>query len=271
VVRALLGFSAVTTNGLDTVGDRDFVVDFAYATARCLGHVSRIAQDLVDFTTEEFGLFELDGSIACGSSMMPQKKNPDLFELLRAHAGRAIGDLTSLLATVKGLPSGYMRDLQETQPPFFAAADRIRDCLRILKVGLPAVRLRTDRGGEMLASGFAQATDLAERAVARGMAFRDAYRAVGALVRERLDARQPLTGVDLAQVRVHLPLVNAEDLAVLDPRTAAAAKESAGGTGPAAVAAQVASLRAETRAAKERAAVVPALTSLIAALRVVEI
>jgi argininosuccinate lyase len=271
VVRALLGFSKSTVNGLDTVGDRDFAIDFAYAAARCLVHVSRIAQDLVDFTTEEFGLFELDGSIAGGSSMMPQKKNPDLFELVRAHAGRAIGDLTALLAVVKGLPSGYMRDLQETQPPFFAATDRSRECLAMLKVGLPAVRLRPERGLQALSSGFLQATDLAERAVARGMAFRDAYRAVGSLVRARLDAGASLAGVDPAQIRKYLPGLTDEDLAILDPKIAADAKESMGGTGRAAVANQVMTLRGEAARARQRAATVPRLTDLITRLRAVEI
>src|ERR1700686_4602433 len=113
VTRGLLRFSRLTENGLDTVGDRDFALDFAYAAARSLLPVSRIATDLIDFSTAEFGFVKLDGAIACGSSMMPQKKNPDVFELLRGKSGRAVGNLTGLFVTLKGLPGGYNRDLQE--------------------------------------------------------------------------------------------------------------------------------------------------------------
>jgi argininosuccinate lyase len=164
-----------------------------------------------------------------------------------------------------------MRDLQETQPPFFAACDRIRDCLRVFTVALSAVRLRENRGLEVLAAGFAQATDLAERAVVRGVPFREAYQAVGALVRNRLDQGKGLAGLTIAEAQAHLPSLTAEDLGVLDPRTAVEAKRSAGGTGSASVSAQVTALRADASRANQTAERVPRTTALAEALRQTEI
>ena len=267
VTRALLGFSRLTTNGLDTVGDRDFALDFVYASARSMLHVSRIAQDMVDFTTEEFGFFALDGSIACGSSMMPQKKNPDVFELLRGKSTGALGDLVSLASLVKGLPVGYMRDLQEDKESIFSADDRLTACLPMLGRGLEGVKLRPERAVEGTLPGFTQATDLAERLVARGLPFRQAYKAVGALVRLCVDANRALSSITLAEAQAQSKVFQQDDLRILDPAKAIAAKASFGGTGPQSLLDQLVILRGCAEAGRAAAHYVPTVDKLLGTLK----
>lgn len=259
----LLAFSAITANGLDTVGDRDFALDFTYAAVRCLLHLSRISADIVDFASQEFGFISLDDRISFGSSMMPHKKNPDLFELLRGKSSRAVGYLTALLTTVKGLPVGYMRDLQEDKESYLPAAVLLNQSLSVFLKGLDGIRFRPERMAEGLQDGSTQATDLAERLVARGLPFRDAYRAVGALVQlaRRRGARlSELSAEDLA---AEASPVTPEDLEVLRPDRAAAAKRSPGGTAPEAVARQLAALREAAAGAKARASATPRIRALI--------
>src|SRR5256885_16580807 len=162
VVRLLLRFDRLTSNGLDTVGDRDFALDFAYAAARSLLHASRVATDVIDFCSAEFGFARLDGSIACGSSMMPQKRNPDLFELIRGKAGRAVGNLTGLLVTVKGLPGGYNRDLQEDRQPLLETGPLLQAVFSVLRLGLEHVRFDPERTLPALRADSTQATQPAE-------------------------------------------------------------------------------------------------------------
>jgi argininosuccinate lyase len=183
ITRELLGFSRLTLNGLDTVGDRDFALDYAYAAARFFIHASRVATDLVDFTTAEFGYARLDGEIALGSSMMPQKRNPDVFELIRGKSGAAIGNLVALLTTMKGLPAGYNRDLQEDRRPILETGPLARGAVAILQLALPRVIFDRDRCRAAVEGDMMQATDLAEALVRMGIPFRVAYQLVGTLVR----------------------------------------------------------------------------------------
>ena len=182
--------------------------------------------------------------------MMPQKKNPDVFELVRGKAAGAVGDLVALLTLVKGLPSGYNRDQQEDRRALLAAGPRAQGAIRALTLALPHVTFDPERGRAALADGSTQATDLAEALVVRGVPFREAYKSVGALVRAASDAGLPLTRFceDIARARAVAPRIDAEALAVLDPERAARAKESPGGTGPRAVAAQIEALRARADA-----------------------
>src|SRR5437762_9051847 len=143
--RKLLRFPRLTENGLDTVGDRDFALDFAYAAARTLLHTSRVATDVIDFCSAEFGFARLEGSIACGSSMMPQKRNPDVFELIRGKTGRAVGNLTALLVTCKGLPGGYNRDLQEDRQPLLETGPLLASVLSLLRTALEHVQFDPQR------------------------------------------------------------------------------------------------------------------------------
>ncbi|HVE83006.1 MAG TPA: argininosuccinate lyase [Myxococcales bacterium] len=247
---AYLRLSRLTANGLDTVGDRDFALDFTYACARALMHLSRVSQDLVDFSSQEFGFVKLEDSIACGSSMMPQKKNPDVFELLRGKSSRALGNLTALFATLKGLPVGYMRDLQEDKSYIETAAVAL-SCLEAFVIGLGGVRFVRERMEAALADGMTLATDLAERMVAGGAAFRDAYRAVGAKVQEAQDRGAPLSEVAGGG---------------LTARAAVDAKQVPGGTAPPSTDAQLAALEEASRALRARAAQVPRLEALLEAL-----
>ncbi len=266
LVARLLGFPRTTTNALDTVHDRDFALDVVWACARTNFACAQLAADVVDFSTSEFALVKLDGEISAGSSMMPQKKNPDVFELARGKAGIAAGDVAAMLALVRGLPSGYNRDQQEDRGPLLAAPRRAKDAVDLLALALPHVHFDAARGKAMLDEGFTQATDLAEALVRKGVPFREAYGAVGALVRRAVDAGIALRAVSLDVAQSVHSAIDADALAALDPARAAAAKESAGGTGPRSVAAQRETLRARASRAREVVATVPSLDEIAEAI-----
>jgi len=258
----LLGFSRTTTNALDAVHDRDFALDFSWACARVSFACAQIAADVIDFSTAEFSLVRLDGEISAGSSMMPQKKNPDVFELTRGKAAGAAGDVVAMLALVRGLPSGYNRDQQEDRGPLLAAPARAQDALDLLALSLPHVHFDEARGKAMLDEGFTQATDLAEALVKKGLPFREAYGAVGALVRRALDAGTTLRAVSIDVAKSVHSAIDEEALAVLDPARAASAKESPGGTGAKSVAAQRDELRARADRLAAMAEKIPSLESI---------
>ncbi|HSP78262.1 MAG TPA: argininosuccinate lyase, partial [Myxococcaceae bacterium] len=197
VTRELLRFPRLTLNGLDTVGDRDFAMDFAYAAMRSLLHASRVATDMYDFASPEFGFLRLDGEIACGSSMMPQKRNPDVFELIRGRAGRAVGNLTQLAVLTKGLPGGYSRDLQEDRQVLLETGPLLTSVLSMLHLALGKVHFDRERCFAAVESDYMQATDVAEALALKGVPFRTAYKAVGALVRACQEKGLPLAKVTL--------------------------------------------------------------------------
>ena len=232
-----------TRNALHTVGDRDFALDWTWGVARVVLALGRMATDVVDFSTSEFALVRLDGAIAAGSSMMPQKKNPDVFELVRGKSARAIGNVVALLTLMKGLASGYNRDQQEDRLPLLEAGPLARGCSRVCALALEHIEFDPQQGKLALNEGFTQATDLAEALVKRGVPFRDAYKAVGALVSMAVGEGVSLCSVDPARAQAIHPALDLDSLRVLDPATAVAAKESAGGTGPRATGAQIAWLR----------------------------
>ncbi len=267
ITQELLGFAGVTRNGLDTVGDRDFGLDYTYAASRLLLHTSRIATDFVDFSTSEFGFLALDDEIACGSSMMPQKKNPDVFELVRGKSGQAIGNLTALLVTLKGLPSGYNRDQQEDRAPILQTAPLCHGVLEILQLALGKVHFRRERCLAALERDYTQATDLAEALVQKGTVFRVAYQAVGALVRRAQELGLGLAQIDLEVAQAVDPLFTAEVLERAVLTRALSYKHSEGSTGPEAVDAQLRDLAATTQKAKERYQARPRLADLFAALQ----
>jgi argininosuccinate lyase len=237
---------APTRNALHTVGDRDFALDWTWAVARVLLALGRVATDVVDFATSEFSLVRLDGAIAAGSSMMPQKKNPDVFELVRGKSGRAVGNVVAMLALMKGLASGYNRDQQEDRVPLLEAGPLALGSVRVLLLALPHVSFDADQGARACADGFTQATDLAEALVRRGVPFREAYKAVGKLVALAIDEGIPLRAVDAARAQSVHPALDANALRALDPVAAVAAKESFGGTGSRAVEAQIAWLKTQS-------------------------
>jgi argininosuccinate lyase len=242
-----------TRNALHTVGDRDFALDWTWSSARVVLALSRIASDVVDFATSEFRLVRLDGAIAAGSSMMPQKKNPDVFELVRAKSARAFGNVVAVLTLMKGLASGYNRDQQEDRLPVLEAGPLALGCARAVALALPHVAFDAARGALAVDDGFTQATDLAEALVKRGVAFREAYKAVGRLVALALEQGVPLRALDAAQATAIHPAMDASALRALEPAAAVAAKESLGGTGPRTVDAQIAWLRERASALSAKA------------------
>ncbi|HUQ87173.1 MAG TPA: argininosuccinate lyase [Vicinamibacterales bacterium] len=195
-----LGFSRVVTNSMDSSSDRDFAATFLHAVSLSMVHLSRIAEDFILMTGEEFGFFELADSSATGSSMMPQKKNPDPLELVRGKAGRAIGHLTGFLITMKGLPTGYNKDLQEDKEPLFDSEDTLSVSLDATAAVIKNLTLHPDRTGRA-AAGLLLATDVADYLVLRGMPFRQAHEVVGAMVRQLLAQKRDFESLSLDEWR----------------------------------------------------------------------
>jgi argininosuccinate lyase len=247
---ARLGFSRVVANSMDASSDRDFAATFLYATTVGMVHLSRLAEDLILFTSEEFGYFELADASATGSSMMPQKKNPDPLELVRGKAGRAIGHLTGLLVSMKGLPTGYNKDLQEDKEPLFDAEDTLAVSLAATAAVVSRLTLCPERTGRA-ASGLLLATDVADYLVGRGMPFRQAHEVVGAIVRQLLLDGRDLEMLSLVEWRAFSPLF-AEDVKTRVTAWASVqARRTPQSTNPAAVRSRLADLRAWLKAPGE--------------------
>jgi argininosuccinate lyase len=241
-----LGFADVFANSLDAVSDRDFVAEALFALALLGVHLSRLAEDVILWSTDEFGFLRLDDAWATGSSMLPQKKNPDIAELARGKSGRLIGNLTGLLATLKALPLAYNRDLQEDKEPFFDSLDQVNLAV-VAMTGLLATS--TFDVGAMARAADAPAsaaTDLAEHLVVKGMPFRDAHAIVGALVRRSLDE-----GVALADLVGAAPELGPSAVGLLDDGVAVRRRTTPGGAGPVPRAAQ--QTRLAERIAADRA------------------
>jgi argininosuccinate lyase len=237
-VAADLGFAARFENSLDAVSDRDFVAESLFVLSLLAIHLSRIGEELVLWSSEEFGFVVLDDEHSTGSSMLPQKKNPDIAELARGKAGRVIGDLVGFLTTLKGLPLAYNRDLQEDKEPLFDAVDQVSLGLSALRGMLGAIAFDTERMQRSADAPTSAAIDLAEHLVANGMPFRDAHGVVGRLVRQSLE-----TGADLATLVATEPGLGAEGAALLAPGVAVTRRTTPGGAGPVAVAEQVSRFR----------------------------
>ncbi len=240
---ARLGFSRVVSNSMDASSDRDFAATFLYATTLAMVHLSRIAEDMILFTSEEFGYFELADASATGSSMMPQKKNPDPLELVRGKAGRSIGHLTGLLVTMKGLPTGYNKDLQEDKEPLFDAEDTLAVSAAATAAVVARLTLRTDRTGRA-ASGLLLATDVADYLVARGMPFRQAHEVVGAMVRQLLTDGRDIEALSLAEWRAFSPLFAEDVKSRITAQESVRARRTPQSTNPDAVRSRLADLRA---------------------------
>ena len=238
-VARLLGFARVTANSVDAVADRDAAAEFLAAAAICAVHLSRLAEELVLWATEEFGFIELPDGFATGSSMMPQKKNPDVAELVRGKTGRVTGALVALLTTLKGLPLAYNKDLQEDKPPLFDAADTLRQSLDVLAAMLPHLRFDTGRMAAA-ADGLLLATDLADLLVERGVPFRRAHAIVGKLVRHCLATGTSLRELDATVLGKHAPQLTPALVRRLTPARSVARRRVLGGTAPREVARQLA-------------------------------
>jgi argininosuccinate lyase len=246
LVARRLGFARVSANSIDAVADRDVAAEFLADAAIAAVHLSRLGEELVLWASEEFGFVELPDAFATGSSMMPQKKNPDVAELVRGKAGRVTGALVALLMTLKGLPLAYNRDLQEDKPPLFDAADTLRQCLDVLAAMLPHLRFRTARMAAA-ADGLVLATDVADLLVERGVPFRRAHEIVGGLVRHCLATGTPLRDLDARVLRRHSPHLTPELLRHVTPRASVARRRVVGGTAPREVRRQLARAAREDR------------------------
>jgi len=240
---ARLGFSRVVANSMDASSDRDFAVSFLHAVSLSMVHLSRIAEDFILMTGEEFGFFELADSSATGSSMMPQKKNPDPLELVRGKSGRVIGHLTGFLITMKGLPTGYNKDLQEDKEPLFDSEDTLAVSLDATAAVIGKLGLHPERTGRA-ASGLLLATDVADYLVSRGMPFRQSHEVVGAMVRQLLSQGRDFEALSLSEWRQSSELFGDDVQARVTAAASVRARKTPQSTHPDAVAAALADLRA---------------------------
>ena len=237
-----LGFSRITRNSIDAVSDRDYLLEYMSAAAILIGHLSRFCEDLIVWSSSEFRFIELDDAYSTGSSMMPQKKNPDSLELVRGKTGRVYGNLMALLTVMKGLPLTYSKDLQEDKEAFFDTVDTVHQVLEVFTGAWRTMAVHTDRMREAL-DGTVVATDLADYLVRKGLPFRETHRIVGRLVRTALSRGRRLDELDLRTLRSECDLFEADVAESLHAEASANRRELDGGTGYAAVAAQIRSGR----------------------------
>jgi argininosuccinate lyase len=245
-----LGFAGSFDNAMDATSDRDFSCDLAYAAAMCGVHLSRLAEEIVLWTSAEFSFASLSDAWSTGSSMMPQKRNADPAELVRGRAAGGIGDLVGLLTILKGLPLAYGRDLQEGKDALFATVDRVASSLELMGHALDALRFDTERMAATARGGALWATDLAEVLVGRGVPFRDAHVAVGSLVAALEARRVDLREATLEVLRSHHPSFEEHDLEVADPQRALNARAGPGGPSADQTRAQARTLRERAEAAR---------------------
>ena len=241
---AALGFAEPTRNSLDSVSDRDFALDYLMAAAQAALHLSRLAEELIIWASQPFGFVTLPDSLSTGSSIMPQKKNPDAAELVRGHSGRIAGCLTSLMMTMKGLPLAYSKDMQDDKPPVFEAASLLTLSLAAMTGMVAGATFRTERMRAAAELGYATATDLADWLVREaGIPFREAHHITGAAVKMAENKALALDQLDLTDLQAIDPRIDARVFAALSVEASVAARASYGGTAPDQVRAQVAAAR----------------------------
>lgn len=231
-----LGFDGITLNSMDTAADRDFILDFLYAAALTMLHLSRLAEDWILYSSEEFGWLELGDEVTSGSSLMPQKKNPDSLELIRGKCGRVLGCFVSLFVTLKGLPMTYDRDMQEDKPPLFEAAGELLGSLEMAAAVARSARLKPERAAAAVEESWMVATDLAEALARAGVPFHRAHQLVGRLVLESLRQGRAPKDWTPEELAAFAPEFTPEMARLLAPREGMKTREVPGGTGPQAVA-----------------------------------
>lgn len=229
-VAKLLEFSSVAANSEDAVSDRDFAVEFLSCCAILAMHISRLAEEWIMWASAEFGFIELPDAFATGSSIMPQKKNPDVAELCRGKSGRVYGDLVNLLTILKGLPLSYNRDLQEDKEPIFDADDTVRHMLEVLPPMLQAINFRVDRMRAAAAEGFLNATDVADYLVTKGIPFREAHEIVGRIVRHCIETGERMENLSLSRLREFSPAFKPDVTKYISIEACVERRLSAGGT-----------------------------------------
>jgi len=227
-----LGFEAVSGNSLDAVSDRDFVIEFAGAASLIMLHLSRLAEDVILYSTTEFGFLELSDAVATGSSLMPQKKNPDAMELVRGKTGRVFGHLTALLTMMKGLPLAYNKDMQEDKEAIFDTVDTVSAGLAITSTVLRNVRLNDVSAREAASQGYLNATELADYLARKGVSFREAHETVGRIVRHAIDRHRELNDLSLNDLKSFSALIEEDVFVSLSLEQTLATKAQEGGTAP---------------------------------------
>jgi argininosuccinate lyase len=232
VVARELGFAGVSRNSVDAVSDRDFCVEFAGACAIVMVHLSRLAEEIILYSSSEFGFFILSDAVATGSSLMPQKKNPDSMELVRGKAGRVFGDVVSLLSILKGLPLAYNKDMQEEKEATFEAFDTTEACLEISTIVLGNIELDVERMRTAASEGMMNATELADYLVRKGTSFREAHELVGKIVVRALAKKVELNELSLAELQSFSDRIEGDVFASLTLEQTLAAKDVVGGTAP---------------------------------------
>ena len=225
-----LGFAAVSRNSLDAVSDRDFCVEFANACALIMVHLSRLAEDIIIYATTEFGFFELSDAVATGSSLMPQKKNPDSMELVRGKAGRVFGHVTGLLATLKALPLAYNKDMQEDKEAVFDAFDTVTTSLQVTGTVLMNIHVN-----QVALGGYMNATELADYLVRKGMPFREAHEIVGRVVIRAIDLESRIEDIGINELQKFSPLIDTDVYDALSLEQTLTTKSATGGTARASV------------------------------------
>ena len=253
-----LDFSRVSQNSLDAVGDRDFVCEFLFCLAMIGMHLSRLSEDLITWSTHEFGFVEFSDAFSTGSSLMPQKKNPDMAELTRGKTGRLYGNLLSILTTLKALRSSYNRDMQEDKEALFDSVDTVRVALEVFSAMLPKIEINRGRMEAAASDPNLLATDMAEYLAKKGTPFREAHYIVGKLVAHGAKAKVPLNQIPIAELKKVSPLFDVDVANLFDVRRSLAARTATGAPAPGNIAAQIARwrklLRDRQGAISERAA-----------------
>src|SRR5664279_1201399 len=231
-----LEFTAITRNSMDVSADRDFALDFLYAASTTMLHLSRLAEDWILYSSDEFHWLELGDGVTSGSSLMPQKKNPDSLELIRGKCGRVIGSLTSLMVTMKGLPMTYNRDMQEDKVPLFEAADQLARSLEMARAVVESVKLNPARPASAVEESWVVATDLAEALARAGTPFHQAHQIVGRFVLESVHSGKKPSDWTAEEMQRFAPEFTADFVALLNPAEGMKSREVPGGTGYLAVA-----------------------------------
>ncbi len=243
ITRELLGFSEISQNSLDGVSDRDFAAEYLFAASLAMAHLSRLCEDAILYTSTEFGFWEMPDAYSTGSSIMPQKKNPDICELVRGKTGRVYGDLVALLTAIKGIPLAYNKDLQEDKEGLFDAEKTLKDCLAIFAEMMSQIGLNTERMEEAAAEDFTCATDVADYLAKKGVPFRTAHGIVGGIVRECLEKGRTLSDMTLAEYKAHSPVFEEDITEIVKAKNSANSRSSVGGSSVSAARAGIDSVR----------------------------
>ena len=225
-----LGFSKISSNSMDAVSDRDFAIEFLSCASQCMMHLSRFCEEMIFWNTSDVGFIEIDDAFATGSSIMPQKKNPDMAELIRGKTGRVYGDLMALLTAMKSLPLAYNKDMQEDKEPVFDAFDTLNDCLKVFTGMLDTLKFKTEKMARSAKTGYMNATDCADYLVKKGLPFRECHAVIGKLVLDCIEKGCAIEDLSISELKQYSPLFEEDLYEKISPEACIASKISEGST-----------------------------------------